>query len=552
MRVIHQPVRSILFAALLLAAASMFVELLTGQSPVLTACAQAVVVANSATFANDKTVAPNSIAAAFGVFKTQNGQPASATSRPLPTALNGIKVNVNGVDAGLFFVSNGQINFLVPGSAPLGTVNITVTNFDNTTTTGTFIVAQTAPGIYTARGSGQGTAAALTTFDGASFQLTANPDGSEKDIDPGTKDRPNFLILYATGVRGATAGTVSVTIQGVPSRVDFAGAQGGFDGLDQLNVRIPPELGGLGIVNVTIIIGGKQSNVATVKIGGVFPPIRTQDITPGQTITGSLTADDQVQADDQGNTFFFDAYRFHATANTSVALDLRSSQFDAGVLIYKVESNLTLTFLGYDDQTGGRANRNFVNNNALLITVLPVEADYVIFASSSDVQPDGVGDYTLTFTTNVAQQINYGANINGTIATTDIQTSGGTYLDAFWFNGAQGDRVRVTMTSSAFRPFLIINKRNGVEITTDSDPEADVTKTLPETGAYIILATPNEVNRTGSYNLTLTKFTAAPGEAEAGAAAQPELPARGLTTVGSGRNPNVEHGATRRVIVREQ
>src|SRR5436190_12657580 len=115
MRVLHQTVQSLLWAAFLLAGASLSLALLTGQSPVPTACAQNVVVANSATFANDNTVAQNSIAAAFGVFKTQNGQPASATSRPLPTALNGIKVNVNGVDAGLFFVSNGQINFLVPG-----------------------------------------------------------------------------------------------------------------------------------------------------------------------------------------------------------------------------------------------------------------------------------------------------------------------------------------------------------------------------------------------------------------------------------------------------
>ena len=99
MRVLHQTVRSLLWAAFLLTGASLSLALLTGQSLVPTAFAQNVVVANSATFANDNTAAQNSIAAAFGVFKTQNDQVFSATTRPLPTTLGGIRLTVNGVDA---------------------------------------------------------------------------------------------------------------------------------------------------------------------------------------------------------------------------------------------------------------------------------------------------------------------------------------------------------------------------------------------------------------------------------------------------------------------
>src|SRR5207245_8112905 len=129
---IFSPLPSSLRVAFLLIAASAAIVWLSGQTLIPTAFAQAaqVVTVNAATYANDSTVAPNSIAIAFGVFKTQNGQPFAATTLPLPTLLGGIKVTVSGVDAKLFFTSNGQINFLIPPGTATGVVNIVVTNAD--------------------------------------------------------------------------------------------------------------------------------------------------------------------------------------------------------------------------------------------------------------------------------------------------------------------------------------------------------------------------------------------------------------------------------------
>src|SRR5437868_4527429 len=167
MKMIHHPTRSVLLLALLLTVVSTSMSWLTGQSVIPSVLAQAaapdVAVVNAATYASDSTVAPNSIAAAFGVFKTQNGQPFAATTLPLPTLLGGVRVTVGSVDAKLFFTSNGQINFLVPAAAPTGTVNIVVTNADNTTKAGTINVASAVPGIFTANTFGYGTAAAQTT-----------------------------------------------------------------------------------------------------------------------------------------------------------------------------------------------------------------------------------------------------------------------------------------------------------------------------------------------------------------------------------------------------
>jgi uncharacterized protein (TIGR03437 family) len=46
----------------------------------------------------------------------------------------------------------------------------------------------------------------------------------------------------------------------------FAGAQGGFVGLDQANILIPSSLAGRGEVNVVLTVEGKSSNPVAINI----------------------------------------------------------------------------------------------------------------------------------------------------------------------------------------------------------------------------------------------------------------------------------------------
>ncbi|MFN7948623.1 MAG: hypothetical protein U0Z53_24935 [Blastocatellia bacterium] len=536
-------------------------------TPVVSAQSQVTVV-NAASYASDLKVTPGSIAVAFGAFKTQNDQNYSATSTPLPVTLGGVSVNVGGAAAALFFVGKTQINFLVPATAAAGNATITVTSSDGSTQSGTFTITQAAPGIFSALSDGKGTAAALTTFDGVAYQLTANADGSPRDVDAGIRTRPNYLVLYATGIRttpaanpndgNGVAESVRVTIQGVPCEVPYAGPQGGFAGLDQVNVTIPPGLVGFGSVIVQLTANGVAANPVTIKIGGVIPIVSTQAIAAGQTINGSLTITDQIQKGPAGSTgsYFFDAFRFTAAANTSVLLDMRSSQVDATILLYKVESGGALTYVAADDQFGGLGNGRGENNNALLLTVLTQASDYLIFATTADVNPNGVGDYTLTFRTGVITPISYAANpISAGINTTDIQTSAGDYLDAYWFQGAQGDNVRITMTSTAtgFDSALFLNKRSGDRLQYDDNSaggfNAQITQTLPEAGVYIIIATPFEPNRAGAYSLTVAKLNGAPAElANGGNETMQTLPARTGAENNFGRGSNFARFALRRIV----
>ncbi|HKQ78802.1 MAG TPA: hypothetical protein VJ810_34205 [Blastocatellia bacterium] len=476
--------------------------------------ASQVTVTNAASFAID-AIAPQSLAVAFGVFNTTGGQSFAAQSSTLPATLGGVKVTVGGVDAGLLFVSPAQINFLTPSQASDGATPVVVTNADGSTRSTSINVQRVAPGIFTARGNGIGAPAALLTLDGLNFQAVFNADGSERELLLAPPAQNNFLVLFTTGVRNAPAFTVSVTIQGVPATVAFSGPIG--NGLEQLNVIIPPELSGIGLAKVRLSIGSSLANTVNIRIGGKTPPIKTQDIQANAGVTANLSATDQVQdaGDGTGRTFFFDAYKFRTTAaNTSVAVDLRAAQFDAAVAIYQQNTDGGLFLVAADDQTGALGNGQDENGNALLLTVLSNPGDYLILVTSSDGQPNATGSYSLNLKTGLIQQLNYSATaVAGAIATSDIQTSAGDYLDAYWFAATAGDFVQIRLNSTDFDSFLILNAETGdlVEFN-DNDGggsqglNALLSISIPVSGNYIILATPFAPGITGSYMLTLNRL----------------------------------------------
>ena len=450
--------------------------------------------------------------------------------------------------------------------------NVIVTNSNGTTRTGTVNIIAAAPGLFSRNADGRGTAVALTTLDGLTYQNITNADGSERSVSPGTVAQPNYLILYGTGIKRAQAANpndsngvaeaVQVLFQGVPGNVTYAGFAPGFFGLDQVNVVIPPEISGLGKINVRLLVNGQTTNTVTFTVGGTPAQVRTQPLTPGQVTSGQLTADDQITTagDGSGRTYFFDAYSFTANASTGVALDVRADLFDASVLLYKKESDGALTLLAADDDLGGLGNGNLDNTNSLLLTVLPGGGDYVIFVTSADDNPNAVGAYTLRLTGNTIQPINYGANLTAaSISTTDLRTSAGDYLDAYWFAGVKGDTVRIKMASSNLDAFLLLNTNSGETLFSDDNSgggfDAQINQPLPETGIYVVLATPYAVNQTGDYSLTLNRAVPALAQAEAInsdsiTTRQRTVGSVGLEATGNKSDSQFERFALRRVIER--
>jgi len=340
-------------------------------------------------------------------------------------------------------------------------------------------------------------------------------------------------------VDGRVANTVTVAFSGTPTcAYSISPSERGFSaggGAGSVNVTAPNGCAwtatsnaawltinsgaagsGSGVVNYSVAANtGASQRAGALTIAGqtftVTQAAGVQAISVGQPVTGTLTTDDLTQMRSGGRAYFYDAYRFSVTsANTTVAIDLRSAQFDAEIILYREENN-RLTQMATNDELGGLGDGDTENHNALLLTVIPVIGDYVIFATSSAFAPPGLGAYTLRLNTNVMQNLSYGANLaNASISTTDIQTSAGDYLDAYWFAGQQGDEVEIKMSSFAFDSFLILQTSSGgPPVAFDDDGggggNALLRFRLPATGNYIIIATPFAKNLTGAYTLTLNK-----------------------------------------------
>lgn len=224
-------------------------------------------------------VAPDSIAATFGVGLATDAQVATAV--PLPTSLAGTTVKVKdsaGTErlAPLFFVSPGQINYLVPPETLRGTATVTIASGDGKVSSGSIQIDPVVPGLFSANASGQGVAAAVVLrvkADGSqSFEFVARFDSAQKKfvavpIDLGADTDQLFLILFGTGHRyRSSLSVVSALIGGEDAETLYVGPQGGFVGLDQINLRIPRNLAGRGEVDIVLNVDGVPANIVRIAI----------------------------------------------------------------------------------------------------------------------------------------------------------------------------------------------------------------------------------------------------------------------------------------------
>lgn len=224
-------------------------------------------------------LAAEEIVAAFGVNLATQTQVAS--SLPLPTVLAGTSVKVRdsaGMErnAPLFFVSSGQINYLLPPGTANGSAVVTIISGDGSLSIGTVRVDTISPGLFSANSSGEGVAAAVALrvkADGSqTFERVARFDSTQNKfvplpIDLGPESDQVFLLLYGTGWRNRSSLSAVTTKIGAQSvETSYAGLQGDYVGLDQINALLPRSLMGRGEVDVVVTIDGVTANTVRVSI----------------------------------------------------------------------------------------------------------------------------------------------------------------------------------------------------------------------------------------------------------------------------------------------
>ncbi|MBK7931594.1 MAG: hypothetical protein IPJ98_30185 [Bryobacterales bacterium] len=237
---------------------------------------------------NGATLAPLPIVAAapdsWAVLKgTRLAASTQIADPPYPETLAGTSVTLRdsrgtAFRAPLYFVSPGQINFLIPSGAAAGTAQLSITTPEGTSPTAQRIeIRAVAPGLFTANATGNGVAAGfanrlLSSGDIASIPLFAYDEAARTfrnlPLDLGSPSEPLYLVLYGTGFRNRSAlDRVRVSLRGLDIPVLYAGPQGQFPGLDQINIGpLPPGLRGAGQLAFQVEVDAELSNRVTIDV----------------------------------------------------------------------------------------------------------------------------------------------------------------------------------------------------------------------------------------------------------------------------------------------
>src|ERR1019366_4749524 len=198
-----------------------------------------------------------------------SSQAVAATSLPLPTIVNGMKVLIGGIQSPLFYVSPGQVNAQIPFELQAGQQYQVIVSANGALTTpqpiqlnaGTPAVLQFTSGLLVAQ------------HQDASLVSTTSP------AVPG-----EYLTLYMSGlgdtdipVPSGQASPTSplanvldvptLTINGTQVPLLFAGLTPGLVGLYQINIQVPVGLPN-GTYNVEVSQDGVPSNTTLLPVVG--------------------------------------------------------------------------------------------------------------------------------------------------------------------------------------------------------------------------------------------------------------------------------------------
>jgi uncharacterized protein (TIGR03437 family) len=208
-------------------------------------------------------VATGSLASLYGQALAPEPFPALSTE-PLPRTIRGVQVEVGGEPVPLYFVSPGQINFLLPPA--LRSSEAVVVRDGIRSAPVSIRLVMYAPGLFTLSGRPEGPVAAR------------HADGRVvSDLVPAA---PGEVIeLYGTGQGIRNPALLMpelapvVRIGGITADLLYAGPTSGWPGLYQINVRVPEGVVGQA-VPVDLRFGQFVSNVATLAVGvGYIRPL---------------------------------------------------------------------------------------------------------------------------------------------------------------------------------------------------------------------------------------------------------------------------------------
>ena len=224
---------------------------------------------------------PSTIGIAPGSLATASGQGLGTDSGeifgPFPQSFGGTTITIvdsagKSQNALLAYVSPIQVTFQVPAATAPGNAQVTVTSVSGSQTAANIPIATVAPSLFTLNNGGLAAATAIrVAADGTQtiqpvYALSATGSFVPNPINMGSATDQVYLAMFGTGLQAAGMANVKVTVGGINAMVVYAGPQGNFAGLDQVNVLLPASLAGKGNVNVLMTASGIAANSVQITI----------------------------------------------------------------------------------------------------------------------------------------------------------------------------------------------------------------------------------------------------------------------------------------------
>lgn len=283
----------------------------------------------------------------------------------LPTQLAGTTVEVNGELAPLIYVSTSQINLVIPDDTVAGTADVLVRTSIGSTPHGTVLVAETAPALFSLDASGKGAGAilnAVTFLPGPFLAETTENSGA---------DKRTRLAVYATGIRYAgnpthdPNGKITVAANdasGNQYQVEYAGAAPGFFGLDQLNIVLPADIDGAGLVSLFVSTETGSSNTITFRMNSLpasaihlaaitLAPVF---VTAGDSVVGTVSLNGRAPVGGINVSIQTDNRAAQTPISVTIPQGQTSAQFKFGTTAVSTTQMVTITARsGSVSQTAG-------------------------------------------------------------------------------------------------------------------------------------------------------------------------------------------------------
>lgn len=234
------------------------------------------------------------------------------------------------------------------------------------------------------------------------------------------------------------------------------------------------------------------------------------DVGASSAIAARIERDGRLESGDETLTTgeFVDTYEFEGSPGQHVAIDLRSAAFDTYLILKDPAGEQTEN----DDSDDGGG----VGHSAIEADLTEAGTYRVLVTSyesgengaySLTIDPTAVRDHGAPAARDV-RTLTVGGPVAGELDAGDPTFDGGEYYDTYVFDGAEGETVRIELSSTELDTYLGLVTPSGEEIANDDFAGATersvIALTLPEAGRYRVQATSYGAAETGRYRLELT------------------------------------------------